>query len=355
MSAHMYSTVISTTETHNGNTAHIINSNYFHPASGVFVPQNIQEQVANNPIEIREIYNAYDEYGNLLEKQKLNGLKEVYLWGYDKQFVVASVTGSDYATVSGLINLSILNAPSSDAVLRQELDKIRIGLPNALVTTYTYDNVYGLTSITDVRGRTLKYYYDGLGRLAFIKDHDGNVIKKFCYNYAGQTENCISPCLDFSPNWQNTNTALRCQQGSCGNTGYQEQEQRDINPCSPTYNQTQWILAGYNPTACTVPTCVSLTSTNVTLSTNYQASYYNTTTGYTYNFNISTSSGLQNLGTIPAGTYNLTISRTSGGAMYGTFKSGCKFQSVTGTSATFYGITVSSTGCNSITINLSVD
>jgi YD repeat-containing protein len=191
----MNSTLYSTTNRKNGNLIDSIFNLYYIASSGVDVPQNTQIQIANNPIEVRQNYNYYDSYGHLLERQKPGGVKEVYLWGYDSHYPVAYVVGSDYATVSGKINSgivssSILNNPPSDAVLRLELNKFRTQLNGALVKTYTYDMILGMTSETDPGGRTSFYEYDGMGRLAVIRDQDNNVLKRFCYNYAGQPGAC---------------------------------------------------------------------------------------------------------------------------------------------------------------------
>ncbi len=59
------------------------------------------------------------------------------------------------------------------------------------------------------------------------------------------------------PDWVNTATATRCVFNSAGqSTGVQQQEKIDINPCSPTYNTTQWVQISYNIVciACTVST-----------------------------------------------------------------------------------------------------
>lgn len=62
---------------------------------------------------------------------------------------------------------------------------------------------------------------------------------------------CPLPC---AANWQNTATAVRCKvNASNQNTGEQEQEQRDISTCSATYNQTRWVVTGTNTTACPLP------------------------------------------------------------------------------------------------------
>ncbi|MFM7856737.1 MAG: hypothetical protein ACKO96_33625, partial [Flammeovirgaceae bacterium] len=66
------------------------------------------------------------------------------------------------------------------------LAPIRTSFPSARVTIHTYSPLVGMTSETDVNGRTIYYKYDGLSRLALIKDHDGNILKKYTYNYKDQ-------------------------------------------------------------------------------------------------------------------------------------------------------------------------
>jgi YD repeat-containing protein len=56
-------------------------------------------------------------------------------------------------------------------------------LTNSLVTTYTYKPLIGMTSQTDPNGVTTYYEYDSFGRLKFIKDDKGNMLKKYEYHY----------------------------------------------------------------------------------------------------------------------------------------------------------------------------
>jgi hypothetical protein len=70
------------------------------------------------------------------------------------------------------------------------IDELRLFPQNALMTTYTYDPLIGISSQCDANNRISYYEYDGLNRLVLIRDQDRNVIKKICYNYAGQPENC---------------------------------------------------------------------------------------------------------------------------------------------------------------------
>lgn len=133
-------------------------------------------------------FTNYGSKGQLQEKYRENGIKETYLWGYNGQYPVAKVTGSDYATISALVNNSILQNPISDLQLRTDLDKIRTNLAGstAMVTTYTYDPLIGMTSMTDPRGYTLYYIYDDFNRLKEVRDADNKLISENEYHYKGQ-------------------------------------------------------------------------------------------------------------------------------------------------------------------------
>ncbi|MBK6379316.1 MAG: RHS repeat protein [Chitinophagaceae bacterium] len=317
----------------------------------ILKPEKAKYQNEANPIETKYLYNKYDDKGNLHERQKENDFIETYLWGYSQEYPVVKIIGKSYADVVSLagVNQALLNSPPDDATFRANLAIYRTNLSGAQVYTYTYKPLVGITSETDPNGKTTYYEYDVLNRLSIIRDNDNNIVKKICYNYAGQPENCIT-CNDVSPDWQNT-ANVRCLTGTCGRTGFQEQEQRDMNACSPTYNLTQWISAGYNETTCPPETCVALTSYNNMGDQDLIATYYNTSTQVVYTFNVPIAGGQQPLGSIPVGTYNLSISRLYSN-IDGTFQSGCGNQTITGsTPVSFYNINVSSTSCNFISID----
>lgn len=70
------------------------------------------------------------------------------------------------------------------------VDEVRVYHKDAQMTTYTYRPLVGMASQTDPSGITTFYQYDGFGRLNTIKDEKGNIVRKICYNNAGQTINC---------------------------------------------------------------------------------------------------------------------------------------------------------------------
>jgi YD repeat-containing protein len=153
----------------------------------LIVPQSVDLKNLNYTLETRLNLNSYDANGNLLEQQKTNDIKEVYLWGYEGQYPVAKILNSTYSIASGYITQSVLDNPSDDATLRSHLANLR-NIPGTMVTTYTYKPLVGMTSQTDPAGRTIYYEYDSFNRLKTIRDQDGKVIKTIDYQYQ-QTNN----------------------------------------------------------------------------------------------------------------------------------------------------------------------
>jgi YD repeat-containing protein len=171
-------------------TANVLQSrsliNYKNWTPVLLQPENVQMQLRNNPLEIRLRMNAYDNIGNLLEQQKENDVIHSYLYGYNKNYPVAQVIGSDYATISAFVSQTVLDNPlSTDAQIRAELNNLRTGLANtkALVTTFTYAPLVGMLTQTDPNGKTMSYEYDPFNRLKLIRDQDGKIVKTFDYKY----------------------------------------------------------------------------------------------------------------------------------------------------------------------------
>lgn len=98
----------------------------------------------------------------------------------------------DYRYLSG--GKWIYNAkPYTNAMTLSDgdaIDEVRIYPVDAVISTITYDPMFGPTSESDLNGNTLFREYDYLGRPSFVRDQDGNILQRFCYNYAGQPEDC---------------------------------------------------------------------------------------------------------------------------------------------------------------------
>ena len=174
---------------HKNNTDYLlekIKTNYQDWGNGVIAPSTVTGTKGNNNTETRLHYYGYDTYGNVLSAAKENDIKSLYVWGYKKMYPVAEVVGSDLTTVSGLVDQTVLDNPNStEAQVKAQLDALRNGLlsSKALVTTYTYKPLVGVSTQTDPNGKTTYYEYDSFNRLKAIKDKDGNVVKTFDYQY----------------------------------------------------------------------------------------------------------------------------------------------------------------------------
>jgi YD repeat-containing protein len=71
------------------------------------------------------------------------------------------------------------------------IDELRLYPAGSMMVTTAYEPVAGnVISECDINNTVTYYEYDGLGRLVLVKDKDRNVLKKICYNYSGQPQNC---------------------------------------------------------------------------------------------------------------------------------------------------------------------
>lgn len=130
-----------------------------------------------------ERYTRYDERGNLLEYIRKDGQTVTLLWGYDYQLLIAEIEGSDYASVSSKIASYVQLQTQDGTTLQTTLNGVRTGLPNALVTTYSYYPTRGMATKTDPAGRTTTYEYSGKGELLKTKDATGKLIESYEYKY----------------------------------------------------------------------------------------------------------------------------------------------------------------------------
>ncbi|MFZ1527280.1 MAG: DUF5977 domain-containing protein [Ferruginibacter sp.] len=308
-----------------------ITANYSNPSTGIYVPQNILVKNGINSGEVREEVLMFDPKGNPLEVRKPNGVKEVFIWGVNYSQVLARITGANYNDAIALVNQSILHTAgflynhNSDNILRAELNKIRTGLPNAFVTTYTYAIGIGITSETDPRGKTIYYQYDGLNRLTLIKDQDGKILKKVCYNYAGIPENCTF----YGNAAKSQNFTRSCPPGNTGstvtytvpaNTYYSAISQADADAqAQGDIDANGQAYANANGTCTPSPFNVNFQNNT---SYPYTVVFTNTATSVVTTYTVNPSPSVQLLGQLPQGTYNINISSSYSSAsvtlQYGT-------------------------------------
>ncbi len=166
----------------------------------ILLPENIQASKGTNTLENRIQYNDYYANGNVKEVRKTDGTPIVYIWGYNEQYPIAKIENATFTsgksnTITGSQQTLINNAVSAtinettvgtENTLRTKLQLLRDGFPNMMVSTYTYDPLIGVTSMTDANGYTIYYEYDDFNRLKQVKDAAGKLLSENKYHYKGQ-------------------------------------------------------------------------------------------------------------------------------------------------------------------------
>lgn len=140
-------------------------------------------------------YNQYDSKGNLQQYTSKTGVPTAIIWGYNQTQPIAKIEGATYAQVSSLAT-AIINASNDDASdaavgnpkeidLLTALDSFRNNstLSAYQITTYTYNPLIGVTSVTPPSGVREVYIYDTANRLKEVKDVNGNILKSYEYHY----------------------------------------------------------------------------------------------------------------------------------------------------------------------------
>jgi YD repeat-containing protein len=197
---------------------------------------------ANNIYESRLHFSGYDGFANLTEHSDKDGEKISYQWNYSGTLPTAKVenatarqifyesfeedvtasalqqkTGQKSKIMAGVYTVPNAKRPnvSGDYILSywtQEgsapwtykekliqnyatgspittdpvngyLDEVRLYPKGAFMTTFTYEPLIGMTSMTDATNVTLYYEYDDFGRLKLVRDQDHNIVQSYDYQF----------------------------------------------------------------------------------------------------------------------------------------------------------------------------
>lgn len=203
------------------------------------------------------------------------------------------------------------------------IDELRLYPAGAQMTTYTYEPLIGMISQCDINNRLTYYEYDGFGRLIVVRDQDKKVLKKICYNYAGQPESCtvygniarsgtfIKTCIDCKTGSSVVYTVPKDTYTANTQAAADQLAQNDINANGQAYANAQGT--------CSIPVTGTLKGTNQISLKNFTISLVNInpscgTTPYTYTLNGGSAN--VSLGNLPSGNYNITVTPVGGNVLY---------------------------------------
>lgn len=147
----------------------------------------------DNAFEKEFLYTNYDAQGNIVEYKKQNGVPVSIVWGYHNTKPLAILENVAYQnipnqTITNLLSLSNQDIDNgingiTENNLRTALNSLRNSFPDAMIKTYTYDSLTGVTWFSDVDEAVQYFEYDDLLRVKTIRDKDGFLLKQNEYKY----------------------------------------------------------------------------------------------------------------------------------------------------------------------------
>ena len=163
--------------------------------NNMVLPRAIYNKFGSNSYYACVSFDKYDLTGNVLQStDSLSTMPTTYLWGYNNRYLIAEIKNATYSDVckkigggieaTGKTRLdTIANKQEPSSTDFSDINILRTQLPNAMVTTYTYKPLVGVTTIIDPSYRKVTYEYDPFSRLQFIKDHNEKIVERYDYRY----------------------------------------------------------------------------------------------------------------------------------------------------------------------------
>ncbi|MCG2793187.1 MAG: hypothetical protein L6262_06560 [Weeksellaceae bacterium] len=140
-------------------------------------------------------YDQYDAKGNLQQYTTKSGIPTAIVWGYNQTQPIAKIEGAKYSQVSAFISNIVgqSDADSTSGTTTSEQDVVdaldlfrqESELSGFQITTYSYDPLIGVKSITPPSGVRQVYIYDTANRLMEVREQSqtGNILKEYQYHY----------------------------------------------------------------------------------------------------------------------------------------------------------------------------
>ncbi|MGQ7855257.1 RHS repeat domain-containing protein [Pedobacter sp. WC2501] len=182
--------VIEKKEYVNDNLVSAIKTHFGNPNGNVVVPSFVQKSIGTEPYKDEVKFLNYDSNGNLLSFKSVSGIDVCYVYSYSNKLLIAEIKNVNYNTIQTVLGgtgtiSNFANSSPSDTEVINFVNTLRSSplLKDALITTYTYKPLVGVTSQTDAKGMTTYYEYDVFGRLKYVRDQNGNILKQTDYHY----------------------------------------------------------------------------------------------------------------------------------------------------------------------------
>ena len=153
------------------------------PGNISYLPQMIKSSKGSQPLENRVSFSQYDTFGNPTELQQVGGTSITYLWGYNKTQPIAKIENATNSQVAAALGFSTVNLVNESHLVAINNLRTNASLSNAMITTFTYIPLVGITTITDPKGDKLTYEYDDFKHLKRVRDRNNYILSENEYYY----------------------------------------------------------------------------------------------------------------------------------------------------------------------------
>lgn len=134
-----------------------------------------------------ELYYYFNSRNHLQEIVKNAYKREVYIRDLYNQ-PLAIIEQATYAEVEALLGTELIDRLADSYTISstdmEALNQLRNQLPNAKVTTCSYAPLIGVAMVTDPKGVTVRYTYDGFNRLMKTQNDDSHILNTYQYKYS---------------------------------------------------------------------------------------------------------------------------------------------------------------------------
>lgn len=194
ISQYMYGVLLET-ETKINNKTVSKTENKYENTTNLFPSSVVSTNPNDSSTKTAIKYDSYDIKGNLVQyttdydATTGKGNSVTTIWGYNKTLPIAKIEGAKLSDIGTLADDIVTKSnadidTATENILLTALDTFRneTSLKDYLITTYTYDPLIGVTTVTSPSGMRQIHKYDANNRLKSVTDANGNIIKEMKYN-----------------------------------------------------------------------------------------------------------------------------------------------------------------------------
>lgn len=189
---HILDEVSSITVSRNGKTTSSVRQTYSSATSGARYLCKVEDTTL--PASPKLVYECLcsDSKGFPIHVRNGKGLETVYLWSADRQVPLAEIKNATPAEVSAVLGYDP-ECAALDPNIHDSLAKLRPGLKDAMITTFTYIPFIGITAVTSPSGHATHFEYDWQKRLTDVRNHYGELLNRYFYSsFSGQSSGSAS-------------------------------------------------------------------------------------------------------------------------------------------------------------------